>query len=263
MVDDPVPPAVRIPAGEFIMGSDDTEEDERPSHRVYLDEFYIGVHPVTNDEYARFVQETRHPSPAIRVLPLIVRRDQQHIFRELAAPFVWTDGLPPRDRQQHPVVLVTAEDAIAYCAWLRARSGKPFRLPTESEWEKAARGGLEHQRFPWGNDFDPTRANHLSDPELKPQHGTEEVGQYAPNGYQLFDMAGNVWEWVSDWYAPDYYARAQYLNPPGPDAGQLRLVRGGSWVNHDVDFFRCGYRHQVPGDSYSYSMGFRVAYSVR
>jgi formylglycine-generating enzyme required for sulfatase activity len=263
MIDDPVPLMARVPAGEFIMGADDTEEDERPSHRVYLDEFYLGVHPVTNEEYARFVQETHHPSPAVRALPLIVRHEQQHIFREVAASFVWTDSLPPRDRQRHPVVLVTIDDAMAYCAWLRTRSGNPFRLPTEAEWEKAARGGLERQRFPWGDEFDPARANHLSDPEVKLQHGTQEVGRYAPNGYQLFDMAGNVWQWVSDWYTPDYYARAQYLNPPGPDAGQLRIVRGGSWVNQDADFFRCGYRHRVPDDSYSYSVGFRVAYSVR
>ena len=262
MIDDPMPLVGRIPAGEFIMGADDTEEDERPSHRVYVDEFSIGIHPVTNDEYARFVQETRHPSPAIRTLPLIVRHEQQHVFRELAAPFVWTDGLPPRDRGRHPVVLVTIDDAMAYCAWLKTRTGKLFRLPTEAEWEKAARGGLERRRFPWGEEFDPTRANCLPAAEPKLQHGTHEVGRYAPNGYQLFDMAGNVWQWVSDWYAPDYYARAQYLNPPGPETGQLRIVRGGSWVNHDPDFFRCGYRHRMPTDSYSYSVGFRVAYSL-
>ena len=263
MVDDPEPPVARIPTGEFFMGADDTEEDERPSHRVYVHEFYIGIHPVTNDEYARFVQETRHPSPTVRALPLIVQRGQQHVFRELAAPFVWVDGLPPRNRGRHPVVLVTIDDAMAYCAWLTTRSGKPFRLPTEAEWEKAARGGLERRRFPWGDEFAAARANYLVAPNQKLQCGTQEVGRYGPNGYQLFDMAGNVWQWVADWYAPDYYVRAQYLNPPGPESGQMRIVRGGSWVNHEPNFFRCAYRHRMPPDSYSYSVGFRVAYALR
>jgi len=262
MIDDLVPPVARVPAGEFTMGADDTEQDARPSHRVYVDEFYLGIHPVTNDEYASFVQETRHPSPAVRALPIIVRYEQQHVFRELAAPFVWTDGLPPRGRGRHPVVLVTIDDAMAYCAWLKTGSGKPFRLPTEAEWEKAARGGLDRQRFPWGDEFDAARANCLPHPDQKLQHATQEVGRYAPNGYQLFDMAGNVWQWVSDWYAHDYYARAQYLNPPGPESGQLRIVRGGSWVNSETTFFRCAYRHRMPPDSYSYSVGFRVAYSA-
>jgi len=262
-IEDSVPLVARIPQGEFIMGADDSDEDERPSHRVYLDEFYLGIHPVTNEEYARFVQETRHPSPDVRTLPTIVAHERQHVFRELAAPFVWTDGLPPPDRERHPVVLVTVEDAMAYCAWLQTRTGKPFRLPTEAEWEKAARGGLERQRFPWGDDIAPSRANYLTAPESKSQGSTQEVGRYPANGYQLFDMAGNVWQWVSDWYAPDYYARAQYLNPPGPEAGQLRIVRGGSWVNDDTNFLRCAYRHRIPADSYSYSVGFRVAYSIR
>src|SRR5574341_1535089 len=112
MLEDPSPAMARIPAGEFIMGTDDTEDDERPSHRVYLDEFYIGTHAVTNEEYARFVEETHHPSPTIRELPLIVRHEQQHVFRELAAPFVWTNSLPPPDRERHPVVLVTIQDAM-------------------------------------------------------------------------------------------------------------------------------------------------------
>jgi formylglycine-generating enzyme required for sulfatase activity len=184
-------------------------------------------------------------------------------FCELAAPFVWTDGQPPRDRGRHPVTLVTYDDAAAFCAWLQSRTGKPFRLPTEAEWEKAARGGVERRRFPWGDEVDPALANFLRDPALKMQAGTHEVGSYPANGYHLFEIVGNVWQWVSDWYAPDYYARAQYLNPPGPEDGHLRIVRGGSWVNHDANFLRCGNRHHLPADSYSYSIGLRVAYSPR
>jgi len=262
MIDDLLPLVTRIPPGEFIMGADDNEEDARPSHRVHLDEFCLGIYPVTIEEYACFIRETGHVSPGARELPLIVPRDDQDGFRELAAPFIWTAGVPPRDRARHPVTLVTFDDATTYCAWLQTRTGKPFRLPTEAEWEKAARGGLERQRFPWGDAIDPSRANYLIDPALKRQHSTREVGRYPPNGYELFEMAGNVWQWVSDWYAPDYYARAQPLNPPGPEAGQFRIVRGGSWVNHDVSYLRCAYRHRVPADSYSYSIGFRVAHSI-
>jgi sulfatase modifying factor 1 len=263
MIDDAVPLVARIPPGEFIMGADDSEEDERPSHRVYLDEYHIGIHPVTNEEYSHFVRETGHPAPALRALPLIVRHDEQHLFRELAAPFVWPDSAPPQGRARHPVTLITIEDAMAYCRWLQSQSGKPFRLPTEAEWEKAARGGLERLRFPWGDEIDPSYANYLAASSGKERHSAQEVGQYPANGYQLFDMAGNVWQWVSDWYAPDYYARAQYLNPPGPEGGQMRIVRGGSWVNNDVNFLRCSYRHKIPVDSYSYSVGFRVAFSLR
>ena len=261
MTDDLAPLVARIPASEFIMGADEHGDNERPSHRVYLDEFHIGVHAVTNEEYARFVQATGHPSPAIRDLPLVVPPDQAAMFRELAAPFVWTNGMPPSGRSHHPVTLVTFEDATAYCTWLGSCTGNPFRLPTEAEWEKAARGGLERQRFPWGDEIDPSLANYLPDPTLKPSHSTKEVGEYAPNGYKVYGMAGNVWEWVLDWYAADYYAHGQYLNPPGPETGELRVVRGGSWVNDDANFLRCAYRHPVPIDSYSYSVGFRVAYS--
>lgn len=263
MSEDPAPLVARIPAGESLMGADGESDGERPAHRVYLDEFYLGIHTVTNEDYAHFVNETGHPPPAIREIPSVVPQDQQDAFRELSAPFVWKDGQPDPARARHPVTLVTYNDATAYCTWLQSRTGKPFRLPSEAEWEHAARGGVDHHRYPWGDEIDPSRANYLVDPALKSQRSTAEVGSFPANGFRLFDMSGNVWQWVSDWYAPDYYARAQYLNPPGPDSGHLRIVRGGSWVNHDTSLLRSAYRHLVPADSYSYSIGFRVAYSVR
>lgn len=263
MDDDPLLQVARIPAGEFVMGADDADEDERPAHRAYLDEFYLGIHPVTNGEYASFIRETGHPSPAIRELPLIVSRDLETAFRDLAVPYFWDNGQPPAGRGRHPVTLVSFEDAMAYCVWLSTKTGLPIRLPTEAEWEKAARGGVERRHYPWGDEIDPSRANFLPDPALKRQRGTEPVGCYPPNGYQLFDMAGNVWQWVSDWYAPDYYARSQYLNPRGPEGGRLRILRGGAWVSSDGGFLRCSYRHKVPDDSYAYSIGFRIAYSMR
>jgi formylglycine-generating enzyme required for sulfatase activity len=253
----------RIAAGEFVMGVEDGEEDERPAHRAYVDEFCIGVYPVTNAEYARFVLETDHPSPAIRTVPLMVSGAVEHEFRTLAAAYFWTKGTPPEGRDRHPVTLVGYEDAAAYCAWLASKTSKPVRLPTEAEWERAARGGLEGKRYPWGDTLDAASAHFLPHTAAKANRGTALVGSYPPNGFQLHDMAGNVWEWVSDWYAPDYYARAQYLNPQGPENGLMRIVRGGAWVNADGRYLRCGYRHKVPPDSYAYSIGFRIAYSAK
>ena len=155
-------------------------------------------------------------------------------------------------------MLVTSDDAAAYCAWLSDTLSRTVRLPTEAEWEKAARGGVANQRYPWGNEIDPTSCVYLSDPEAKRERGTRPTGTYAPNGYGLYDMAGNVWEWVSDWYDPDYYSLSDLKDPRGPQSGALRIVRGGSWVNHDVEMLRCAYRHKVPPDTYAYSIGFRI-----
>jgi formylglycine-generating enzyme required for sulfatase activity len=253
----------RIPAGEFLMGAEDGEEDERPAHRAYLDEFYIGTHPVTNAEYAQFIKETGHPSPAIRSIPLMVSGPVEEEFRSIASAYMWTNGTPPGGRDQHPVTLVGFDDAAAYCGWLAGKSGKPVRLPTEAEWERAARGGLEAKKYPWGDSLDPAHAHYLPHAGLKSERGTARVGLYPPNGFNLQDMAGNVWEWVTDWYASNYYSRAQYLNPQGPDTGLMRIVRGGAWVNADGRYLRCAYRHKVPPDSYAYSIGFRIAYSVK
>jgi formylglycine-generating enzyme required for sulfatase activity len=255
------PQVARIPAGEFTMGSDDGEEDERPAHRVFLDEFCIGVYPVTNDQYAVFVKDARHRLPAVRELPRIVTTGQEQAFRELAAPYVWRAGDPPGDRGRHPVTLVTIEDAQAYCQWLSQRTGLHVRLPTEAEWERAARGGVDGARFPWGDEPDPTKANYLADPLSKQLRGTLPVGSYPPNAYHLFDVIGNVWEWVSDWYQHDIYAERLRHNPQGPSAGMLRVLRGAGWVVHEPHMLRSAYRHKVPADTYAYSIGFRIAYS--
>jgi formylglycine-generating enzyme len=261
MPDDVVPQFVRVPPGEFTMGADDGEEDERPAHRVVLDPYYISIHPVTNENYAAFVRDTGHPVPAVRELPRLVSSAGEANFRELASRYAWRGGSPPRDRDQHPVALVRYNDAVTYCSWLAKKIGQPVRLPTEAEWERAARGGLEMRRYPWGDDIDPSRANFLPDLALKKHRGTRPVGCYPPNGLDLFDMSGNVWEWVADWYRADAYRNGDVRNPQGPAAGALCIVRGGSWVTHDVSQLRCAHRHKVPPDTYTYSIGFRVVYS--
>jgi formylglycine-generating enzyme len=256
------PNLARIPAGDFLMGASDAEEDQRPVHRVHLSDFFIGRFPVTQDEYARFVRASGYPAPAVRELPLIAAGGRDAVFLELAAPYIWTEGTPPAGYGTHPVVLVTYDDALAYCRWLSGELQRDVRLPTEAEWEKAARGGVDGQRYPWGNDIDPTRGNFLTDPSVKRQRGTRPTGTYPPNAYGLYDMCGNVWEWVSDWYAADYYGSGQVQDPGGPASGDMRIVRGGAWVNDDVSMLRCSYRHKVPPDTYAYSVGFRIICSA-
>ena len=196
-------------------------------------------------------------------MPPLIASGSDELFRDLAARYAWHDGVPPDGHGSHPVVLVRYEDTAAYCRWLSEELGQFVRLPTEAEWEKAARGGIEGFKYPWGNEIDPSRGNFLADRASKPQRGTRPTGTYPPNGFGLYDMAGNVWEWVSDWYHRDYYAAAEAVDPKGPATGTLRIVRGGAWVNDDVSMLRCAYRHKVPPDTYAYSIGFRIVCSER
>lgn len=256
-----LPRFVAIPAGEFVMGAEDGEDDERPTRSVVLDRFHLSAHPVTNAQYAEFVRNTGHHAPDVRDLPSFVSPAAEATFRELASPYVWRGGDLPKDRGLHPVTLVTFADAVAYCVWLGTRLGRAVRLPSEAEWERAARGGVDGRRYPWGDEIDPSRSNFLPDAALKRMRGTRPVGTFPANPYGLHDMSGNVWEWVNDWYSTDTYVSSEHENPTGPVSGSMRLLRGGSWVTHDVLQLRCSYRHKVPPDSYAYSIGFRVAYS--
>jgi sulfatase modifying factor 1 len=243
------------------MGADDGDDDERPVHPVFLDPYYISVHPITSRHYAAFLRSTGHHPPVVRELPRIVKPADEGWFRELATPYEWADANPPNGREEHPVALVGYQDAMAYCTWLSHEIGQRVRLPTEAEWERAARGGLERRRYPWGDDIDPSRANYLQDPALKHQHGTTPVGSFPANGLGLFDMCGNVWEWVADWYGAHSYRDSERRNPQGPPPGSLRIVRGGAWVTSDEAQLRCAHRQRVPADTYTYSIGFRVVYS--
>lgn len=249
---------MRIPAGEFLMGTADAGADERPVHRVFISEFFMGRFAITNDEYARFIKATGHPAPSLRDLPLIATGGRDAVFKELAAPYLWEGENPPPGHGSHPVVLVSFDDAAGYCRWLSDSTERVVRLPTEAEWEKAARGGVEANRYPWGDEIDASHCNFLDDPAAKPQRGTRQIGTYPPNAFGLSDVAGNVWEWVSDWYDAEYYGRGEAKDPGGPNTGNQRIVRGGSWVNDDKTMLRCAYRHKVPPDTYAYSIGFRV-----
>jgi sulfatase modifying factor 1 len=261
MGDDLMPRFAPISSGRFTMGSDEGNDDERPARLVQVDAFHVSVHAITVDQYAAFVRDTGHPPPSLRDLPLVVTAQHEPTFRELAASHGWRGNEPPFDRGRHPVTLVSHADATAYCRWLSGQIGRLVRLPTEAEWERSARGGLERKRYPWGDDIDASRGNFLPEPGLKRHRGTSPVGSYPPNGFELYDMAGNVWQWVADWYGENTYREFEPHNPRGPANGVFRLLRGGSWVTHDVDQLRCAHRHRVPPDTYAYSIGFRVVYS--
>ena len=215
---------VLVPAGEFQMGSTHGDRDEKPVHTVYLDAFHIDKHEVTVGEYKQFVQATSHRvlSDALKVLTPAKQGENT------------TAHSSPTDR--HPVVNVSWHDAMAYARW----AGK--RLPTEAEWEKAARGGLIAQKYPWGNSIDSSKANYdKSTKSGTHAERTTPVGKYPANGYGLYDMSGNVAEWCLDAYQRAFYANSPRRNPvAGAESiNQIvdnfttikarRVVRGGSW----------------------------------
>ena len=179
---------VLIPAGEFQMGSDNGDDDEKPVHTVYVDAFYMDVYEVTVGQYRKFLQATGQGA-----LP------------------DWISKYSPTD--MHPVVGVGWRDAMAYATW----AGK--RLPTEAEWEYAARGGLVGKTYPWGNAIDASKANY-GDNIGSPT----PVGSYGANGYGLYDMAGNVWEWCLDELDTDFYARSPRQNPLAGDMSLREVI---------------------------------------
>ena len=224
-------------ASEFLMGSDpqkdkDAQKVEQPQHTVYLDEYSIGKTPVTVAQFAAFVKATDHEG---------------------------RDALDLKRKADHPVMNVTWDEAVVFCQWASEVTGKQIALPSEAQWEKAARGA-DGRLYPWGNQAPDASycnfGNHVK--------GTTPVGQYSPKGdspYGCADMAGNVWEWCADWYGADYYASSPAQNPTGPANGSARVLRGGAFCDAP-SYGRCCSRH---GDLPSYHCcgdGFRVAGGV-
>lgn len=214
-----------IPASSFLMGSEAGAENERPVHRVWVGAFLLGACQVTNGEYALFLQATGH-----------------------AAPPSW--GSAPFDDPEQPVVAVSWFDAVGYCEWRREVSGRRFRLPTEAEWECAARGGAEQRLYPWGSE--PPKY------EGRWVQGPEPVGSGTVNAFGLYDLCENVHEWCADWYDAGYYSVSDECDPRGPDSGVRRVSRGGSW-RHRVKVSRCAARSSIPPDYHYTDYGFRVA----
>ncbi len=314
----PSPSMVWIPGGEFTMGTDDARSfaNERPAHQVRVDGFWMDKHDVTNAEFAEFVKATGYttvaertpdweelkkqlprgtPKPDAELLvpgsmvfigsngPVDLRRMQQWWRWVPGANWKHPEG-PHSDlkgREDHPVVQVAWEDAEAYARW----AGK--RLPTEAEWEFAARGGLSGQRYAWGQDFRPegkwmantwTGEFPFHNTAEDGYAGTSPVRSFPPNGYGLYDMGGNVWNWVSDWYWPDAHASVSgegcSVNPTGPktsrspdDSRQTeeRVVKGGSFLCNPsyCESYRPSARRGTPTDTGMSHIGFRCVMTAK
>jgi formylglycine-generating enzyme required for sulfatase activity len=222
------PTLVRIPEGWFVMGSEVGQDNERPVHRVWVDGFLLAACQVTNADYSHFLHATGSQPP----------------------PF-WDDL--NFNHPEQPVVAVSWIEAVKYCDWLCVATGRNYRLPTEAEWECAARGGRESELFPWGN----APPQSLPDYEKRWRTGPEPVAQYAPSSYGLYDICENVHEWCSDWYQADYYAISPERNPRGPETGDRRASRGGSWRHH-IKATRCAARSSIPPKFQYADYGFRV-----
>lgn len=240
-----VPQMVRVPAGTFAMGSNRHRANEAPLHNVQLQSFEIAKYEVSNQEFNVFVTATGYKTIAETDNSTVTWRSY------------FTEG-----REHYPVVMVSWYDAIMFCRWLSEATGETFRLPTEAEWEYAARGGLEGKNYPWGESIDDEQANFDSEGESTLFTGValefvKAPGSYSANGFGLFDVAGNVAEWCQDWYSENFYASSPAANPLGPEKGDFKVIRGGGWIS-DANACRVSYRNF---NSITFKMpylGFRV-----
>ena len=221
-----------IPAGSFEMG-DSKDEPEAwmkrslPVHTVELDALYMDVNEVTMSQFKQFVEESGY-----------------------AYEGNWNEVAKYSPTDKHPMIWVTWDNAAAYAKW----AGK--RLPTEAEWEYAARGGLSGKRYPWGDELTHDDANYWGTGGKDKWEYCAPVGSFESNGYGLYDMAGNVWEWCSDWFGGGYYATSPLKNPTGPTTGNQRVLRGGSWY-YGTFYLRAAFRgNNSPTLPYNFN-GFR------
>jgi formylglycine-generating enzyme required for sulfatase activity len=227
---------VRVPAGEFLMGTDPGKDkfarpDEQPQHRVFVSEFYIGRYEVT---YAQYGAYARANGIALDI---------------------------PEGKDNHPVVKVSWREAVLFCEWVSQATGRSVRLPTEAEWEKAARG-TDGRLYPWGNEWNPSGLNSSEGGAVD----TADVDKFSPAGdspYGAADMVGNVWEWTADWFNPYVYeervkAGLAVKDPTGPAEGTHRTTRGGSWYFRQSGA-RAAYRFKYAPGFRCYDVGFRVA----
>ncbi|WP_408641927.1 formylglycine-generating enzyme family protein [Saccharopolyspora oryzae] len=278
------PELVSLPGGTFSMGAEDPDgfpaDGEGPVRSVTVEPFQVAVHAVTNAQFAEFTEATGYVTDAERFgwsyvfagfLPGSLRKDSP---RPDAAPWwcgvrgaSWQHpegpGSTVEERLDHPAVHVSWHDAVAFCRW----SGT--RLPTEAEWEYAARGGLERKRFAWGDELAPGGEHRcniwqgqfpVKNTVEDGYRGTAPVDAFPPNGFGLHNVAGNVWEWCADWWGVDHSAAAN-RNPTGPAEGTSKVMRGGSYLCHDsyCNRYRVAARTSNTPDSSSGNLGFRVA----
>lgn len=251
-----------IPEGYFEMGSENGYSDEKPRHSVFLAAFWMDQTEVTNDMYARFVEESGYITLAEEEGFGWATINNQEGDKIAGADWLHPSGSSSDllGKGDHPVVQISWQDASAYCHW----AGK--RLPTEAEWEMAARGGLSGAEYPWGDEVpvcqtETKNGARFDDGGQCEPAGTVSVGSYQANRYGLFDMVGNVWEWVSDWYDENYYQVSERDNPKGPDEGRYRVARGGSW-DQGITYLNVAYRHKFVPDLAWNNIGFRCVSEI-
>ncbi len=277
---------VLIPAGTFLMGREDREgwssmaapemfNDELPAHQVYVDTFYIDKYEVTNRQFMEFVTATKYETDAERNGGSLVMVPAEQVDEPVEGTDIgwkWVEGATWRTPEgpgssienlmEHPVVHVSWNDANAYAEWV----GK--RLPTEAEWEKAARGGANTNWF-WSDFLDNAgkyqnfygehRLDHQYPPEVYDGYDkVSPVGSFQPNDYGLYDTAGNVFEWVYDWYEYDYFSRSPQNNPTGPASGEGKVIKGGGWYLCEC-YTRPAYRESRDISHSDHGLGFRLA----
>ncbi len=273
-----------VPGGDFMMGTEDPggfpADGEGPVRSVHVNSFYIDTCAVTNTEFEQFARETGYRTDAERfgwsfVFHMFVGAKARRTAEQAAAeaPWWWVingaywrrpegPGSNLKQRWTHPATHISWNDATAYSQW----AGK--RLPTEAEWEFAARGGLSQKRYAWGDELTPGgehRCNiwqgafpddNSADDGYK---GTAPVDAYEPNGYGLYNVAGNTWEWTSDWFSPNFHINGPRDNPQGPPSGTSKTIRGGSYLCHDsyCNRYRVAARTSNTPDSSTGNLGFR------
>ncbi|HKJ44875.1 MAG TPA: formylglycine-generating enzyme family protein [Balneolales bacterium] len=280
---------VVLDGGNFLMGTDDEEgfpdDGEGPVREVEVDPFAIDETTVTNAQFSKFVHETNYKTDAEKygwsfVFYMFLPDEMLESNPPSVPQTPWWIGVKGacwnkpegkkstiRGRMDHPVVHVSWNDAMAYCEW----AGK--RLPTEAEWEFAARGGLVQNRFPWGNELTPDGKFmcNIWQGEFPVKNtyddgfaGTAPVKTYEPNGYGLYEVSGNVWEWCQDWFSPDYHKDGTRKNPTGPSEGDAKVIRGGSYLCHHsyCNRYRVAARTANTPDSSTGNMGFRCVTDV-
>jgi formylglycine-generating enzyme required for sulfatase activity len=222
---------VLIPSGSFVMGKNTSaSSDWQPEHKITISSFFMDKKEVTNSQYYDFCVSTNNP-----------------------LPFYWgmKEFRSGPDFPDYPVVGITYFEAEKYARW----AGK--RLPTEAEWEYAARGGLTGKSFPFGDQIDSTKVNYG-----RKYKGLVKVGSFPPNGFGLSDITGNAWEWTSDFYSDDYYSRSPAENPKGPETGRFKVIRGGSWHSGPM-CVQTFYRNGLSPSWVDFAVGFRCVKDVK